>query len=91
MKSEPIPDEFAEYTRRVSAALRCASLLVAPTNAMLAAIEQNYDLSIPKKVIPNGRFRLRHFSAEKKDFILTAGRLWDEAKGWSFLRESLRR
>jgi glycogen(starch) synthase len=87
VKTEPIPKEFAQYTRRVSAALRCASLLVAPTNAMLAAIEQNYDLSVPKKVIPNGRFGLRHLSAEKKDFILTAGRLWDEAKGLQFLAQ----
>jgi glycogen(starch) synthase len=85
VKSEPIPAVFAEYTRRVSAALRYASLVVAPTNTMLDAIEQNYQLSVPKKVIPNGRFRSRYFSAEKKEFILTAGRLWDEAKGLQFL------
>ncbi len=85
VKSEPAPERFAEYTRRISKALRSASLLVAPTRAMLGAIEQNYDLSTPRKVIPNGRFRSVHFPGKKMDLILTAGRLWDEAKGLQFL------
>jgi glycogen(starch) synthase len=85
VKAEPIPAQFAEYTRRVSKALRSANLLVAPTYAMLDAIDQNYDLSVPKKVIPNGRFRSAYAPAEKLNFILTAGRLWDEAKGLQFL------
>jgi glycogen(starch) synthase len=85
VKSGPIPETSAEYTRRVSQALRSASLLIAPTKAMLEAIEQNYDLSAPKKVIPNGRFRSVHFPGKKMDVILTAGRLWDEAKGLQFL------
>jgi glycogen synthase len=84
-KSEPIPVEFTEYTRRVSRALRCANLVVTPTHAMLDAINQNYDLSVPQKVIPNGRYRSEYFPAEKRDFILTSGRLWDEAKGLQFL------
>jgi glycogen synthase len=85
VKSDLIPETFAEYTRRVSKALRSASLVVAPTNAMLEAIEQNYDLPVPRKVIPNGRFRFVHFPGKKMEFILTAGRLWDEAKGLQFL------
>jgi glycogen(starch) synthase len=85
VKSGPLPETFTEYTRRVSKALRSASLLVAPTKAMLEAVEQNYDLSAPKKVIPNGRFRSVHFPGKKTDVILTAGRLWDEAKGLRFL------
>jgi glycogen synthase len=85
VKSEPVPAYFAEYTQRVSSALRSASLLIAPTNAMLNAIDQHYDLDVPKKVIPNGRFRSVYFPTEKIDFILTAGRLWDEAKGLRFL------
>jgi glycogen(starch) synthase len=87
VKSDPVPEVFAEYTRRVSKALRSASLLVAPTKAMLEAIEQNYDLSAPKKVIPNGRFRSVHFPGKKMDVILTAGRLWDEAKGLQLLEQ----
>jgi glycogen(starch) synthase len=87
VKSGPIPESFAEYTRRVSKALGSVSLLIAPTRAMLEAIEENHDLSAPKKVIPNGRFRSVHFPAEKMDVILTAGRLWDEAKGLQLLEQ----
>jgi glycogen synthase len=85
VKSGPIPESFAEYTRRVAKALPFANLLVAPTRAMLEAIERHYDLSTPRKVIPNGRFRSVHLPRAKRDFILTAGRLWDEAKGLQFL------
>jgi glycogen(starch) synthase len=85
VKSDPIPETFTEYTRRISQALPSASLVVAPTRAMLEAIEQNYDLSAPRKVISNGRFRSIHAPGKKMDLILTAGRLWDEAKGLQFL------
>jgi glycogen synthase len=85
VKSESIPPGFAEYTRRVSAALCHADLLIAPTNAMLNAIDQNYEPSVPRKVIPNGCFRSNYFPLTKMDFILTAGRLWDEAKGLPLL------
>lgn len=85
VKSEPIPVDFAEYSRRVSTALRRASLVIAPTNSMLDAIDRNYGLSVPKKVVPNGRSRSQYYSSQKKDFILTAGRLWDEAKGLQLL------
>ena len=85
VKSEPMPKGFAEYTLRVLAALRCANLLVAPTSAMMDAMVQNYDLSVPTKVISNGCFRSGHLPAEKIELILTAGRLWDEAKNIQLL------
>jgi len=85
VKLGPVPNTFAEYTKRVSIALRSANLVIAPTEAMLEAIEQNYDLAAPSKVIPNGQFRSIHVPGKKMDLILTAGRLWDEAKGLQFL------
>jgi glycogen synthase len=85
VKTEPVPAHFAEYTKRVLAALRSANLLIAPTNFMLEEIDRNYDLLVPKTMIPNGRFRSVYFPAKKIDFIFTAGRLWDEAKGLRFL------
>jgi glycogen(starch) synthase len=87
VKSEPVPSEFDEYTRRVSAALQQASLVVAPTRAMLDAIDLYYDPSVPKKVVPNGRSPSLFFSAQKENIIFTAGRLWDEGKGLSFLEQ----
>jgi glycogen(starch) synthase len=87
VKSEAVPAEFDEYTRRVSAALRQASLIVAPTKAMLDAIDLNYDPSVPKKVVPNGRSPSPFFSGQKQNVIFTAGRLWDVAKGLLFLEQ----
>lgn len=59
--------------------------MIAPTHSMLDAISRNYGLSVPKKVVPNGRSRSQYSSSRKQDFILTAGRLWDEAKGLQLL------
>jgi glycogen(starch) synthase len=87
VKSKPVPAEFDEYSRRVSAALQQASLVVAPTNAMLNAIDLNYSPPVPKKVVPNGRSPSLFFSAQKENFIFTAGRLWDEGKGLPFLEQ----
>jgi glycogen(starch) synthase len=87
VKSEPVPAQFDEYTRRVSAALQQASLIVAPTRAMLDAIDLYYAPAVPKKVVPNGRSPWLFFSAQKENIIFTAGRLWDEGKGLPFLEQ----
>lgn len=80
VKGEPAPSSFDEYTRRVSRGLHQANLVVAPSHSMLAAIDDQYGPVGPSKVIPNGCVRLYRCPSKKKDFILTAGRLWDEAK-----------
>ncbi len=49
VKSKPVPAEYDEYSRRVSAALQQASLVVAPTKAMLDAIDLNYEPSGAEK------------------------------------------
>jgi glycogen(starch) synthase len=87
VKAEPVPARFDEYTRRVSAGLRAASLVIAPSAAMLDAIDENYHLVVPKAVIPNGRALPLHSLTAKQEFVLTAGRLWDEAKGILLLEE----
>lgn len=87
VKTEPVPDRFDEYTRRVSAGLQAATLVVAPTAAMLNAIDEHYRLAVPTAVIPNSRAASQYSPATKQEFILTAGRLWDEAKGIPLLDE----
>jgi glycosyltransferase involved in cell wall biosynthesis len=76
------PAEWDEYTRRVRHGLRAASLVVAPSHAMLQALWSEYG-SLPRaEVIPNGR-DARHFAATsggKEPFVLSAGRLWDPSK-----------
>jgi glycogen(starch) synthase len=65
--------------------LQQASLVVAPTRAMLDAIDLYYNPAVPKKVVRNGRSPSLFFSAQKENVIFTAGRLWDEGKGLPFL------
>jgi glycogen(starch) synthase len=79
------PARTGEYAARVAAGLRAADLVVAPTNAMLAMLRHHYGFSAPSRVISNGReggdaaARLAH----KEPMVLTAGRLWDQAKNIS--------
>jgi glycogen synthase len=87
VKAGPVPDRFDEYTQRVSAGLQAAALVIAPSAAMLDAINDHYRPAVPKMVIPNSRASSQYALATKQEFILTAGRLWDEAKGISLLDE----
>jgi glycogen synthase len=76
------PPEWDEYRRRVTAGLRGADALVAPTRAMLAELESAYGAS--GMVIHNGS-SAPEIDAPKEPFILAAGRLWDPAKGLDLL------
>lgn len=74
------PDEWHTYRTRVEEGLMGADLVLAPSRAMAAALEEHYGLPFRTKVIPNGR-RLERFSPRAKEqIIFCAGRLWDEAK-----------
>jgi glycogen(starch) synthase len=79
------PPEWDEYRARVSAGIHAADLVIAPSQAMLAAIEKNYGALRSAKVIPNGRDARAYRPATKEPFILTAGRFWDQAKNLSTL------
>lgn len=80
VKNEPLPDRYDEYLQRVSRGLARASLVAAPTTAMLDAIESSYLPLANTMVIYNGRCRKRYRPDNKVDLILSVGRVWDEAK-----------
>jgi glycogen(starch) synthase len=80
VKGEELPGRYHEYRRRVSAGLAAADLVVAPTAAMLRSLGQNYGWRGASRVIPNGRDLDEFAPVQKRPFILTAGRAWDEAK-----------
>ena len=66
--------------------IQAADLTTAPSQAMLAALREGAGGRIPNaRVIPNGRNPRLFRSGPKSDFILSAGRLWDEAKNISML------
>ncbi|MBV9392154.1 MAG: glycosyltransferase family 4 protein [Verrucomicrobia bacterium] len=84
---ETTPPDLAEYTKRVAEGLNSASLVIAPTAAMLEMLKSFYLFSAPTRIIANGCSTASFWPAEKTCEIITIGRLWDEAKGMHFLDE----
>jgi glycogen synthase len=78
------PGCYARYRTRVSRGLAAATIVAAPTAAMLAALGREYGDTIPHaRVIPNGRRSIEPtpaWSPSKAAFVFAAGRVWDEAK-----------
>ena len=86
VKGEPAPPEWDRYQSEVAAGLHAASAVVAPTHAMLAELDRLYGPTKHSRVICNGRGGDVFRPAAKQPFVLSAGRLWDEAKNLATLR-----
>ena len=80
MHGEEAPADWSEYRARVSAGLAAADYVVAPTHAMLDALVRHYGPLRASTVIPNGRDARQFTPAIKQPIVLSAGRIWDEAK-----------
>ena len=76
------PGTWDTYSVRVGAGLRAASLVVAPTRALLSEVLAEYGDVPESLVIPNGSAAVEQPLApqEKQRIVFAAGRLWDEAK-----------
>jgi glycogen synthase len=81
----PAPSEWAHYRDAVTAGLRAADLVVAPSQAMLAGLREHYGPLANARVIANGRSLPSLPLKPKEKMVLTAGRLWDQAKNLSAL------
>jgi glycosyltransferase involved in cell wall biosynthesis len=55
-------------------------MVVAPTQAMLGELDRYYGPLPRGRMIPNGRNPADYGAAPKEPFVLSAGRIWDEAK-----------
>lgn len=80
VRGDTPPAEWQRYKSEVTNGLRGAHLVVAPTLAMLRALETHYGKIYNGRVIANGRDPESFKPAEKQQLILSAGRLWDPAK-----------
>jgi glycosyltransferase involved in cell wall biosynthesis len=88
VKREPAPESWDRYRREVTAGLRAADLVVAPSRAMLDALCHHNGALTSTQVIHNGRDATRYDPTHRKErFILSAGRLWDDAKNIAALAE----
>jgi glycogen synthase len=83
---EDAPAEWDVYRRKVAQGLRGASLVVAPTRAMLQTLVRDYGYAQAALVIGNGRDSTLFQPARKEPVIFAAGRLWDEAKNLAALQ-----
>jgi glycogen(starch) synthase len=81
------PPAWTRYRRWVSDGLAAADVVVAPSRAMLDAVQGHYGpLSAPGVVIPNGSaVPLAPPDVVKRPFALAAGRLWDAGKNLALL------
>lgn len=75
------PATWNAYARAVRFGLASADLVLAPSAAMLRALDGHYGPRLgPSRVIPNGLAWPRPSSEPKQSMILAAGRLWDRGK-----------
>lgn len=87
VNGEPPPPAWGTYTERVRQGLYAADLVVSPTHALLEDLQEEYG-ELPRcRVIPNGSWAVesRRGALVKEPLVLSAGRLWDEAKNVSSL------
>lgn len=74
------PLTLRRYTEEVGRGLRAAKMVVAPTRAMLDALSRHYGPLPTSLMIHNGRDPMQFRPAPKESFVLSVGRIWDEAK-----------
>jgi glycogen synthase len=89
VKHEPAPMvQWGPYYRAVTKGLHDADIVIAPSRAILSAIQTHYGALRAGRVIYNARDPSLYHSTRKEPFILSAGRLWDEAKNISTLAKA---
>jgi glycosyltransferase involved in cell wall biosynthesis len=87
VKGKPAPNEMNRYWYEVERGLQAARRVVAPSRAMMLVLQYHYGPLPNCRVIPNGRAGHEFSPAAKEPFILSAGRMWDEAKNVEALAE----
>jgi glycogen synthase len=85
VKGERAPASWEPYELAVRGGLENADLVVAPTQWMLDTLTRCYGPFHASRVIPNGRELSIFEPGPKENFVLCAGRLWDEAKNISMM------
>ncbi|MGE5440813.1 MAG: glycosyltransferase family 4 protein [Bacteroidota bacterium] len=78
-------EAWYEYKKKVTAGLKGADLVTAPTNAMLSLLYFYYGKFNSAGAVYNARQANDFLPGMKENIVLSAGRLWDEAKNVSML------
>jgi glycogen synthase len=85
VKGEDAPAGWEPYTHAVRNGIAAADMVVAPSRAMLDALRLYEVRPRGDAVVPNGLPDTERPIGEKRPFVLSAGRLWDEAKNIAML------
>src|SRR5829696_2639150 len=85
VKGENAPARYDEYRHRVCAALKAANSVVTPTAAFRTQMTKEYSLQFRGETIPNARWAESFGPGITEPRIISAGRLWDEAKNLQLL------
>lgn len=89
VKREAAPEIYNVYRQRVGRGLRAARAVVAPTRAMLEALQKFHGAIPNAQVIHNGiKGQVFQSGSAKKCRLLAAGRVWDEGKNFRLLDEA---
>src|SRR3569833_165855 len=73
----PLPANMERYREGVRAGLQAARRIIAPSQAMLAALERHYGPLHTSHIIYNARRPALYHSMIKQPFVLSVGRAWD--------------
>jgi glycosyltransferase involved in cell wall biosynthesis len=87
-RGTPLPAEWSAYMERVAAGIAAADMLIAPTEAYLKEAIALHGEPREARVIWNGRNGAPLGPSAKRQIVLAAGRLWDEAKNIATLCEA---
>lgn len=87
VKCGPLPCMWDRYWQEVTRSLQSVDFVTAPTRTMLSALQKHYGELPRSRAVLNGRSPARFQQYAKEKFILSAGRLWDEAKNIRALAE----
>ncbi|MFL6215623.1 MAG: glycosyltransferase family 4 protein [Blastocatellia bacterium] len=88
VRGSDAPSSWARYRDELRRGLAAARIVIAPTQAMLDELRRYYGPFAEGRVIANSVDPLLFTRATKQPFILSAGRLWDEAKNIAALAEA---
>jgi glycogen(starch) synthase len=80
VRREDAPAEWDRYRAAVQGGLAAADIVVAPSRSMLDSLVAHYGELSDASVVPNGSIARGPRNVPKEPFVLSAGRLWDEAK-----------
>jgi glycosyltransferase involved in cell wall biosynthesis len=88
LHQEPSPEDLERVRTEAAAGFGAASLVVAPSAAMLTALAAHYGPLPATRVIPHGRDAHLFRPTAKEPMIFSTGPVWDEAKNLAALEQA---